>query len=67
MLKKKPGRFPALNIWWKSAKCIHISDDHLPYSFFFWEEHDDGCRGICGGIILHGQANLRRAHYEVHI
>ena len=64
-LKKKLGRFLASHFRWESAKCIHISDDYLPYSFFFWEEFDDG-RGICGGIILHGQEDLRKAHYEIH-
>ena len=64
-LKKKLGRFLASNFKWKSAKCIHVSDDYLPYSFFFWEERDDG-RGICGGIILHEREDLRRAHYEIH-
>ena len=64
-LKKKLGRFLAANFRWESAKCIHISDDYLPYSFFFWEEFENG-RGICGGIILHGLEDLRRAHYEIH-
>ena len=64
-LKKKLGRFLASNFKWKSAKCIHICDDYLPYSFFFWEEFEDG-RGISGGIILHGQEDLRKAYYEIH-
>ena len=64
-LKKKLGRFLASHFRWESAKCIYICDDYLPYSFFFQEEFDDG-RGICGGIILHGPEDLRKAYYEIH-
>lgn len=33
--------------------------------FFFWEECEND-RGICGGIMLHGQEDLRKAYYEIH-
>lgn len=65
VLRKKLGRFLMKNFRWKDAVRIHISDDFLPYSFFFTEETARGT-GLCGGIILHGQDNLRTAHYAIH-
>jgi hypothetical protein len=34
---------------------IHLSGDFEPHSFFFSEERSDGRRGLCGGVVYHGQ------------
>ena len=65
MLRKKLGRFLACHFTWKSVGRVVVSDDFVPYSFFFREERPDGT-GICGGIILHGQENLKKAYYGIH-
>lgn len=65
MLRKKLGRFLACYFTWKSVGRVVVSDDFVPYSFFFQEERPDGT-GMCGGIILHGQENLKKAYYGIH-
>ncbi|MCM1296309.1 MAG: DUF4120 domain-containing protein [Muribaculaceae bacterium] len=64
-IRKKLGRFLMGHFRWKDAACIHISDDFVPYSFFFTEETAQG-RGLCGGIILHGQEDMSKAYYGLH-
>lgn len=39
---------------WDGDGTITISTDFCFKSFFFSEEHENGARGMCGGIILHG-------------
>ena len=50
---------------WKSGGTIHFYSDYVPYSFFF-REILSGQPGICGGLILHGQEDLKTAHYSIH-
>lgn len=64
-LRKKLGKFLACHFAWKSGGRIVVSDDFVPYSFFFQEERPNGA-GMCGGIILHGQENLKKAYYGIH-
>lgn len=64
-LRKKLGRFLGCHFAWKSSRRIVVSDDFMPYSFCFREERADG-GGMCGGIILHGQDDLRKAYYGLH-
>mgnify|MGYP001041075967 CR=1 FL=1 len=65
ILRKKLGRFLTANFQWKDCKGIRILDDFVPYSFCF-EEHTAQGIGIFGGIILHGQEDLRTAYYGMH-
>lgn len=65
VLRKKLGKFLARHFAWKRSDKIMVYDDYVPYSFFFREERGDG-RGVCGGIILHGQEDLRKAYYGIH-
>ena len=44
---------------------IVVYDDFVPYSFFFQEECVNG-NGICGGIILYGREDLKKACYGMH-
>ncbi len=42
-----------------------VFDGFVPHSVFFREERPDGT-GMCGGIIMHGQENLKKAYYGIH-
>lgn len=64
-LRRKLGKFLDRHFNWPDAKSIQISDDFVPYSFFFTEKREEG-NGLCGGIILHGQKDLKRAYYGMH-
>ncbi|MCM1215589.1 MAG: DUF4120 domain-containing protein [Lachnospiraceae bacterium] len=65
ILRKKLGRFLNAHFAWKGSRKIVVYDDFEPYSFFFIEETPRGA-GICGGIILHGREDLRKAYYGIH-
>lgn len=65
-LRRKLGKFLERHFQWPDAVKIRIVDDgYAPYSFFFREERIGGT-GICGGIILHGREDLRKAYYGMH-
>ena len=65
MLRKKLGKFLANYLAWKESVRIMVYDDFVPYSFFFREERANG-GGMCGGIILHRQEDLKKAYYGIH-
>lgn len=65
LLRSKLGRFFSRELHWPDYQRIVVSDDFLPYSFFFTGYTPDG-PGICGGIILHGQENMSKAYYGLH-
>lgn len=50
---------------WPAAECVEFYDDFVPYSFGF-REIMDGEPGIVGGLILHGQEDMRNAYYSIH-
>ena len=64
-LRHKLGKFLDRHFNWPDAMSIQISDDFVPYSFFFTEKRATG-NGLCGGIILHGQEDLKKAYYGMH-
>ncbi|MCI9439256.1 MAG: hypothetical protein HFH85_19320 [Lachnospiraceae bacterium] len=65
-MRRKLGKFLDSHFQWPDAVRIQIVDDScVPYSFFFREERING-NGICGGIILHGQEDLKKACYGIH-
>lgn len=64
-IRKKLGKFLDRHFDWKDAERILITDDFLPYSFLFTEMRGEK-QGICGGIILHGQEDLKKAYYGMH-
>lgn len=64
-LRKKLGKFLASHLAWEESVRIMVYDDFVPYSFFFQEERPGGT-GLCGGIILHGQEDMKKAYYEIH-
>ena len=42
-----------------------LTDDYLPYSFFFEGYMVQGAK-TCGGVILHGEENIQTAKYGIH-
>lgn len=64
-LRKKLGRFLTKCFKWKSCERIVLYDYSSPYDFFF-ESHSKRGEGLCGGIILFGENNLKTAHYTMH-
>lgn len=65
-MRRKLGKFFDRNFQWSNTVKILVMDDCcVPYSFFFREERISG-PGICGGIILHGKEDLKKAYYGMH-
>lgn len=64
-LRRKLGKFLSKQFCWYGTKKISITDAACPYSFFFTEDKENE-KGICGGIILHGQEDLMTAYYGLH-
>ena len=44
---------------------IVLTDDYLPYSFFFEGYMVQGTK-TCGGVILHGEEDIQTAKYGIH-
>lgn len=65
IIRRKLIRFLREQFRWAYAEKIEIYDDFMPYSFFFRETRG-GEAGISGGIILHGQENMKTAYYSMH-
>lgn len=66
LVRRKLVRALRDHFQWKSGGTIRFYSDYVPYSFFFRETLDDGQPGICGGLILHDQEDMKRACYSVH-
>lgn len=65
VIRRKLIRFLREQFRWAYAEKIEIYDDFMPYSFFFRETRG-GEAGISGGIILHGQEDMKTAYYSMH-
>lgn len=65
MLRKKLGKLLANHLACGESLRVMVYDDFVPYSFLFREETAYGT-GLCGGIILHGQEDMKKAYYEIH-
>ncbi len=65
VIRRKLIRFLRGQFRWAYAEKIEIYDDFVPYSFFFRETRN-GEAGISGGIILHGQEDMKTAYYSMH-
>lgn len=50
--------------WYYSDK-IELYDYFTPYSFMF-REIKNGKQAMTGGLILHGQENMKKAYYSIH-
>ena len=65
LVRHKLGKALVSNFNWPGADEIRLYNDSVPYSFFF-REYRDGQTLMCGGLILHGQEDIRKAHYSIH-
>ena len=50
---------------WPQSERIEFYDDFVPYNFSF-REIKNGKFAMNGGLILHGQENMKTAHYSIH-
>ena len=64
-VRRKLGKALMTNFQWPDAEEIHLTNDFVPYSFFF-REFRGGKSCLCGGLILHGQEDMGTAYYSVH-
>ena len=66
LIRHTLGKALMANFNWPDSDEIHITNDFLPYSFFF-REYRNGRAGMCGGLILHGQdGDISKAYYGIH-
>lgn len=65
LIRHKLGKALMTNFQWPDAEEIHLTNDFVPYSFFF-REFRGGQSRMCGGLILHGQEDMSKAYYGLH-
>lgn len=65
VIRRKLIRFLRDQFQWPYADQIEFYDDFVPYSFNF-KEIRAGETVLTGGLILHGQEDLKNAHYSIH-
>lgn len=65
ILRHKLGKLLDNELNWANYDRIVLTDDFTPYSFCFAGYGYFGL-GLCGGIILHGQEDMRKAYYSIH-
>ena len=64
-IRHKLGKALMANFDWPGTDEVRLYNDFVPFSFFF-REIRDGQALMCGGLILHGQEDLRKAYYGIH-
>ena len=64
-VRRKLGKALMSNFCWPDADEVHLTNDFVPYSFFFLE-YRNGSPCLCGGLILHGQEDMSKAYYGIH-
>lgn len=64
-IRRKLGKALMTNFCWPDADEVHLTNDFVPYSFFF-REYQGGRACLCGGLILHGQDDMSKAYYGIH-
>ena len=65
ILRHKLGKFLDQHFNWYNYERIVLTDDYLPYSFFFEGYMVQGTK-TCGGVILHGEEDIQTAKYGIH-
>lgn len=63
-LRRKLTRALRNDFQWSGKQTIKFYADWDPHSFYFEEIRPNGSKGICGGLILHG--NGKSAKYSIH-
>ena len=66
MLRHRLFAFLSKRFHWPDSSEIRFSDDFTPHSFLFETKRRTGGSGMCGGVILHNQEDLRKSYYGVH-
>ena len=64
-VRHKLAKFLSRNFQYYNATEIRLFNDYEPYSFFFREICGND-NGMCGGVILHGRDDLKKAKYSIH-
>lgn len=64
-VRHKLGKALTLNFNWPDSEKIVLTNDFVPFSFFF-QEFRGGNPVMCGGLILHGQEDMSKAYYGIH-
>lgn len=64
-LRHKLGLALYRNFQWFGCQKVVLTDDFIPYSFYFRSYGVCGM-DLCGGLILHNQQDLRHAQYSLH-
>ena len=64
-IRRKLIRFLRDQFRWPCSDEIEFYDDFMPYSFIFKEIRENK-PVMTGGLILHGQEDLKNAHYSIH-
>lgn len=65
MVRRKLIRSLRDEFRWPRSERIEFYNDFLPYSFVF-KEIRDGKPVMTGGLILHHQDDMQKAHYSIH-
>lgn len=65
MVRRKLIRSLRDEFRWPRSERIEFYNDFLPYSFVF-KEIRDGKPVMTGGLILHNQDDMQKAHYSIH-
>lgn len=65
IIRCKLIRFLRDQFQWPCSERIEFYDDFVPYSFTFKEIRENK-PVMTGGLILHGQEDLKSAHYSIH-
>ena len=65
VLRHKLGVALHRNFNWRNCEKVIFTDDFVPYSFLFQSYTSRG-PDLCGGLILHGQEDLKASYYGIH-
>lgn len=65
VLRHKLGVALHRNFNWRNCEKVIFTDDFVPYSFSFQSYTSQG-PDLCGGLILHGQEDLKTSYYGIH-
>ena len=65
LIRRKLVRSLRDDFRWPRSERIEFYNDFLPYSFVF-KEIRDGKPVMTGGLILHNQDDMQKAHYSIH-
>ena len=64
-VRHKLGKALMAHFNWPNSDEIRLYNDFVPFSFFFREFREER-PVMCGGLILHGQEDMSKAHYQIH-